>query len=381
MTNADEGLYDAHLKTALEQAPDHHAQASEHVRKQVLDYAKQATKSPSTWFNRLKNWLLKNHFANAQWAGFTGVTAMLLVAVLLWRQHPEDTVWISATPKKITENSPTSAATIAQTQGDISQDSATAVTQAPSAPINAQSDHALQTTPNSADNKPANLPTLAVKKLDRTNSQNRQAKESTENEQLAQLNEEQPKADKKEKPIADEHADANIEAPVAAMAAQAPVIMAKPAAAEATSEPLSKQRSMVKGITDKNIESPPISIEDGRRSAIPTHQEKLSSQAASTNTLESDVLANGLLEQGGQAIAQRDIQAGTLRLLRVKSLQNSHIHNAQECQKTNENTTSTDPQTGYIIEMLVRCERSDVLIKAVESYNQTMLTWYLQHKN
>ena len=389
MSTTDNNWHDAHLKTALEHAPDHHVQASESVRKQVLNYANQATTSQPTWFNRLKkfnhlkNWLLKDHFANAQWAGFTGVAAMLLVAVLLWRQHPEDSVWISATPKEISESSPNQATTIAQTQGKISQDSDAAITQAPPAPINAQRDSALQTTPIVADNQPANPPTLEAKKRDRMNNQHRQAEESIDNKPLAQLNAVPPITDKKEPaaPITNENADVNIDAPVAAMAAPAPTIIAKPAAAEAASEPLSHQKSMVKGITNKKMDDAPINAEDEHNRAVLTDQDKLRQQGTSSNTVASDALANALIAQGGQAIAQRDIHAGTLRLLQIKPLQNAQINSEQKCQKTSTNTTSADPQTGYKIETLVRCEYSDVLIKAIETYNQTMLTWYYQNKN
>lgn len=380
MTTKDNNWHDEHLKTALKHAPDNHVQASEQVRNQVLTYAQQAINMQPSGLSRLKNWLFKDHFANAQWASLTGVAAMLLVAVLLWRQHPEDTVWISATPQGTSENSPPSAEMPAKTEGEISQNATPADMPASPAPIEAQRDSSLPSAPIVAEDLSANQQTLEAKKLDLSASKKARLKESASTEPVGQLNHAQSDSDKKELPklIKNENAQAEAtatEAPVAAMAAPAPAIVAKPTLVETTDETFNKQKSIVPSIADKKRESTSISADIRHNNTAPINQE-----TNSTHILESAALSNALVEQGGQTIAELDIEVGTFRLLQVKPQQDSLTKKIHEC-KQSSTAKTVDAQTGYRIEILVPCERAETLIKAVETYNQTMRNWYLQHKN
>ena len=380
MTEPNNDWHDAHLKAALKHAPDNHAQVSELTRKQILNYANNAVKKQPSKLNRFKSWLFKNHFASSQWAGLTGVTAVLLVAVLFWRQHPEETVWISATPKDISENSPASAKAPTKIQAEVSQNAASADSLAPSAPDNPQNDSTFQPAPIAAKSPLAKQQRLEDKKLDSLASKNIPSAEYSANRLQGQLHDAPVKSSREEltQPIINQQDQAKIataQAPVEAAAAPAPMAITQPDFADTTGEAIGKEKLIKQGVADKKMESTPLNV-----NAEQSHTEALKQRMGQLSSLDSTNLSNALTEQGGQAIAQQDIEAGTFRLLKVKAQKNVSKQEAQAC-KPLRLADKVDAETGYKIETLTVCNDADALIKATEDYNQIMKSWHLMHKN
>lgn len=88
-------------------------------------------------------------------------------------------------------------------------------------------------------------------------------------------------------------------------------------------------------------------------------------------------LADAIVKEGGQALANRDIQAGALRNLYLEAYipQNSN----QVCELTKSDVAGFDPVTGYRVTRISGCYATPALIREVEIYNQTMHAWYAKN--
>lgn len=106
-------LHDEHLKLALRHAPDSELAPDALIRETVLAYANAHLQASSdSKLSCLQKWFRFSHVANWQLASMASVAATLLIAVVLWQQRPDDTIWADALPtitsadlsKQATEN-------------------------------------------------------------------------------------------------------------------------------------------------------------------------------------------------------------------------------------------------------------------------------------
>jgi hypothetical protein len=81
---------------------------------------------------------------------------------------------------------------------------------------------------------------------------------------------------------------------------------------------------------------------------------------------------------GGKGAANQDIQAGNLRLLKIET--QSKDSETPGCPQLTAQTAALDALTGYKIEPVGSCDATDLLLKEVEIYNQTMRDWYSNHQ-
>ncbi|MGB4810880.1 MAG: hypothetical protein WBP13_00150 [Methylophilaceae bacterium] len=399
----DQKSHDAHLKTALDNAPDDDALPNAQVRKAVLDYAKLTIKPQQSWLSRIKNWLIKDHFANTQWAGLTSLSAVFLVTILLWRQHPENVVGVSDVPVTIPES-----AEIAQKQPDATLKKEAAPAVVSSAEITQAEITQDQAAP--ADTKvetksvPAPLPQAETQQTAKSKSieiaQSELAKseqERSEREFSRQLKDEKiaAEADKKSntdaatlqpsaKKVAKEKINtANAPAPTAdmpmasapaPMAAAAPAIVAESAAPndDATQVAPAKNKAMMPGATQ-------TSSADKLEGNIETNNNANVDSATQTEKRRKGIssLATKIVQIGGKALAFQDIQAGNMQLLALNMLNSS----AAVCEAKQEKLTEIDTQTGLPILIMDVCHASEPLTKEVELYNQTMKDWQLKQAN
>ncbi len=365
MSSAD-NLHDAHLKIALAHAPDQDLQPNSQVRKAVLDYAKQATTPRQTWPSHLKNWLLKDHFANAQWAGATGLAAVFLVTVMLWREHPEDTVGISNAPAIFSDNSVISDnkemyQTPAMTNNNIVLNQE--VTPKQNESVSAKS--APAEVAAAAEGVASSYKKQAVTPVETPKTViNKPLEADKELKQSAQKNEEVTTA--ANMPTTQAAASTVAAAPPTTTIAADSTAKAASASEVAPSKPKPLARQTAQAEVSDMIENQSESIE--KRS-------KIEAQIGNLNQIDNHALAKIIVQNGGQALAAADIQAVKYRLLKVV------VHgenNTNECKPTKMQTENVDANTGWHIENIDICLATDKLMQEVALYNQAMNAWFLQ---
>lgn len=403
----EQHLHDAHLKKALEHAPDADAQASEQVRNTVLAYAKQAAKPRANWLHNIKNWLLKDHFANAQWAGLTGLAAVFLVTILLWREHPEDIVGIGDAPSVISES-----AEITQEPPEAKPDAAQKeVAAAPAATAQAEltqnqvapaevfiESQNIPATPPVAEEKQVNRPKSAIvwqsvqqnnTRLNNTQAKDKNLAEKTETDKLSKLEaaatSQSPPLAKKE--IAEDIAVPEVVAPIEA--APAPTVIATPApttaptSSDAALEAApSKNKVLARGAAQakpENATEGSISTNNDADFNVGHQDERRKAErhTLNANSVDNHVLAKTILQNGGQALATHDIQTGKYRLLKVV-VHSENSANQNECIAAKTQTHAVDAQTGLAIENIDVCLATDKLMQEVAHYNQAMNAWFLK---
>ncbi|HOY71113.1 MAG TPA: hypothetical protein PL131_00145 [Methylotenera sp.] len=407
MTNKP--IQDAHLKKALEHAPDTDVQVRQQVRNTVLDYAKKATQPQNHWLASVKNWLLKDHFANAQWAGLTGLATVILVTVLLLRDHPEETIWTADTPATISENSPASAVVNSQTEGAILHEPpanvSSQVAPASEEVVSANADSL--TTSQSAPLSDKNITTIhaepETKKLERIVSKDAQLKETTASDQVSKADA-LDLAKSASKPLASATTErkatendvakqvAIAETPTAitpATPAAAPIVAeqnlpAAEAADQSASKPISKPKATLRELTDNKAEAGATITQQGSVNAAdadfnsPLHAEKRRQKLKGNLEINSD-FAEIILLKGGQAMAKSDTEAGNYRLFKVITHSENYAKK-EDCIATKTPNEKIDERSGFPIINIDVCTASAQLLKEVEIYNKTMIDWYFQYQ-
>lgn len=401
----EQHLHDAHLKKALEHAPDADVQASTQVRNAVLDYARKSTKPKRSWLAIFKNWLIKDHFSNAQWAGLTGLTAVLLVTVLLLREHPEDAIWTADNPATIPESSPATAEFKTQSNGAIQQDAPAKLNNqtAPAAEETlSTSADSLTTTQSSSlpeKNRQASNAEPEAKKLDRDIHKDAQLKESTASSPIAtmdtvglaksadkslEITTDEKKVTAKNSPKEIAIADAPIvasPAPAAApMEATAQSMPATDAADKAMSKPKAASRELTSNKAEESVRDTVEGAKAANEADDSTHiQNKERRQKLNENLSTNADIAKMIVLNGGQAMAKSDINAGNYHLFKVITHDKTDAHD-RDCVAQKTLTESTDAQSGLPIKNIDVCAASAQLVKEVEIYNKTVLDWFLQYR-
>jgi hypothetical protein len=144
-------LRDEHLQQALKHAPDSDLAPSELVRKNVLNYAKQASQHPHGY------WLagLLSNIKNWQWAGMSSVAVALLAALMLREQLPEEPIWSESKVREVAQNSaPAPEIALKEERVDVAAAPASIQEEAPARTAGAQEKakvEASATTPELAD--------------------------------------------------------------------------------------------------------------------------------------------------------------------------------------------------------------------------------------
>lgn len=333
-------LRDEHLKKALQHAPDSDVAPNETTRKVVLDYAEKAlAPSRESWFTRVisafNNWQIPTW----QLAGMGSLAASLLVVIMIWHEHPDDPMQVATAPEAASSIEPRPEPKLAQTElakDEVNQAEQSPQVAAKSAPIAASAEIA-------APIKAPSDKTVLASAPDAASAQGLEEEaDSTRLKERAASNEAAPPA------------------PVAA--APAPVAESAPVAAEASADAASQPAAARAAPISKAERKIANAGQAQAKADLPSAVDAVKSVAPPGNT----ALALAINQLGGKALANNDIQAGSLRILYLSQLAA---------------TGAVDEATGYRKEAVFADAEtnSKSLAAEIEIYNQTMREWHLSH--
>ncbi len=357
-------LRDEHLKKALQHAPDSDVAPNATTRKVVLDYAEKAlAPSRESWFTRVisafNNWQIPTW----QLTGMGSLAASLLVVVMILHENPDDPIQVASAPEASSSIEPKPK--LAQTElakDEVNQAEQSPQVAAESASVAASAEIAAPKLHDKVEAK-----TKSAKQAIETASQATAIKAPSDKTVLASapvaasaqgLEEEADSTKLKERAASNEAAPP---APVAA----APVPQSATASAGASADAASEQAVARAAARPGPVNRAAKKMEDAEQAQAKAKAD-LPSAIATKPALQSSALALALGKQGGQALANADIQAGKLRIL--------YISNTAE-------SGAVDETTGYRKEAVIMSEEanSKSLAAEIEAYNQTMREWHLNH--
>lgn len=295
-------LRDPHLEKALQHAPDRGAQPADDVRQRVLAYASAKAKPARTGW-----WarLREWHMTGAQVAGMGSIAVALLVVLMTHEQRPKESEWASPVSTELAAkaDAPRKRAKVAES-ASIAMPAEEAV----------RKEEAVTDKVQSAPGTPA----------EQTEGQSAEA---------GNLQKESP-----------------------ATADAAPMVAPLPESPAPT---------VTQGEVGDVVAAAPAALPEQRAKSkiVPLAKDHATEIVGES---EGSDLQYELMTQGGKALAERDIQAGKLRILSIES------PNGERCDETNTHVPQVDAETGYPIEVVDVCIVPVELVDGVEAYNQGM---------
>ena len=358
----DDNLKDAHLTIALHHAPDSDVAPSDATQKMVLDYADKIIKPRrESWFSRLISAFNAWQVPRWQLTGMGSLAASLLVVVMIWHENPDDPIQVATAPAEVIAAAPIAEPKPAPKleQGELASDD-----------LN-QAEQSLQVAAAPAS-EVASAEIAAPKAQDKMQAKAVAKTKSAKAEAAPQAAAIEASADKTVVASAPEAASTQDEAKdadstrfkertesneVASMPAL--VMESAPAASiEASGDAMSKQvapsNKAVKKMAEAEAQSEAKS--DNSRSDV------FSAAAAKPALTRNIILAQAIRQEGGKALAIKDIQTGDLRILYLSK-------NAPA------GAPLLDEVTGYRMEFIA--DDAANLAAEVAAYNQTMRDWHL----
>lgn len=376
-------LRDEHLQQALQHAPDRELAPDDTTRKAVLDYAAKALhQRTTTWLQRCWLVLTLDHWHIARWqlAGMGSAITVLLVVVVFW---DERTIELSTgeLPTGEFKGEPIQVASAPTDNLQRKADAQAESKLAERAPERA-SDHAKEEKsqvigkPVPAVSAPSRVIVATNQSTDISTVQDKAAKSTKttgldveKNETLQAASPAISPADKlvvasAPGAVVDQDVGSSRDASVGAVA---PAPAEKAAAVTNIAE---RSDRLGKAEVDKVVVAKKVAPTSESRSEAKTNAKaKTKVDVSSTaGTIENSNIARNIAIDRGIALANKDIQAGILRIL---------THG----QPTVTSAPLIDAVTGYRIQMI---EGSDVTISLpdeVEAYNQAMRDWHARSGN
>lgn len=344
-------LRDKHLQKILQHAPDSTVAPSDMTRKTVLDYADKAHKLRSeTWVLRVKNMFYSWQIPRWQMTGMGSLVASLLVVVMIWHENSDDPMQVASAPDAAQSEVIQSEAA---PRAEQSPQLAAPATETMSAPVAASAEIVARKAQNEMEEKTksAKLETAPQAAAIEAPSDKDIVASASELASTQDVAKEADSVRLKERAAPNEAAP--MPAPVAA--APVPVMESAPATAiaEASGDAMSKQAApsnkAVKKMTDAEAQVEAKSDNSVAAAAKPALARNIS-------------LAQTISKEGGKALANKDIQAGNLRILYLSK-------NAPA------GSPLLDEVTGYRMEFIA--DDAANLAAEVAAYNQTMREWHL----
>lgn len=347
-------LRDQHLQQALRNAPDRELAPSDATRSAVLTYANQMLEPRhKAWQSRLTDLVHGWHVSNWQLASMGSVLATLLVVVVFWHEQPD----VASAPTE---------ATIAENSKGATD--------------------AVSSSKQFSDNK------IAEAAIEEKSSAQRSLEKPSQNKEFAK--------------------DVPVDRPRAALPAT-PAESAVMADAGAKNEGLLSRKSEAPSVatagtaeTDKLVvASAPEAIVTGNlaesdadlkargqeqfaKRSLPAAEARIEAKSKADSAKvgaamptktnvddENSALAEAIKMEGGKAIANKDIQAGKLRLLKIEEQLTKGLDTVK-CPQPASQPLRIDALTSYKIVMINVCATSEDLSKEVDNYNQAMRDWH-----
>jgi hypothetical protein len=341
-------LKDEHLKKALQHAPDGDVAPIESTRKAVLDYADNALKAQhetrrESWFSRLISTFNAWQIPSWQLIGMGGLAASLLVVLMISYENPDEPIQVASAPETVaTKSVQAEAASSAEprpepklAQNELARDKL-------EAKIVAKTKSAKQETaiaPKTATiDAPADKAVLAS------------APEAASAQGL-----------EKNAGIRLKEGATTAEAAPPTPVAAAPAPISQPAPAVASADAVSGQSATGTAEITTARKKMADAEEAESKADLPSAVATIKSTLPAANALAIE-----LSKQGGQALANNDIQSGKLRILYLSNKATS---------------SAADEATGYTKEAVIVGDESSLksLAAEVEAYNLTMRNWHLNH--
>jgi hypothetical protein len=323
-------LRDEHLQQALNHAPDNGLEPSNMVREKVLDYAGKAVKPQNeTWLKRSMNMLNNWRVSSWQLAGMSSIAVVLLVIVIVREQLPDESMWNVAEVKDVAQNS----ADI-QPRKEIERDKLESL----------KKEERVDFTDAKPTIKEKAIADKSALEVVGKISPLEEAKTPTQLAEKAKIPANSPQ-------MADKDSVAVAAAPEPSLVITAPLPATVPAS-EAVSTVSTEQKNELKR---------PVVGEATAGARAKVH----SVEAVAKPSVASKKVA--ILDEAkvlGIAKANKDIQAGTLRIL----------HSGDDWPT---GKPLVDDVTGYRVELVTATTMTPA---EFEAYNQAMREWYLAHK-
>ena len=349
-------LRDEHLLKALQNAPDSDIAPSDATRKTVLDYADKAVKlRRDSWLTHAINAF--NHWQLPRWqlAGMGSLAVSFLVVVMIWHENPEDPIQVATAPEAAQSEIVQSEAAPRAEQSPQVAAPATEIMNAPSA---ASAEIAAPKVPDKMEEKavaktkpvkPETAPEAAAIEAPSDKTIVASAPEAASTQEVA----------KDTSSVRLKEGAASNEAAPVTVRESAPVA----ASAEASGDAMTKQapptNNAVKKMADAEAQMEAKSDNSRPENSRPDN----SVAAAAKPTLARNItLAQAISKEGGKAMANKDIQAGNLRILYLSKSAPAAA-------------PLLDEVTGYRIELIA--DDAANLAAEVAAYNQAMRDWHL----
>ncbi len=302
-------MRDSHLEKALQHAPDRELQPNDEVRRCVLAYAARPVKKH--WLQYLSSKLNQWHVTPAQLGGMSSVAVALLVLLMVHEQRPQEGEWAP----------PASSEQVAKADR-------------------------LRKQAKVAESAPKPMPARETAREEKAALGELQATPG----EIATRADVKSEADKLQ-----------VEPP--SMADAAPV-------ATPLQESTSPAPAAIHGAEGEIGAAAPMAVLPEQRAK--SRLEPLGKNLAMEDDSEDSDLQYELMTQSGTALAERDIQAGKLRLLRVES------PNGERCDEPITHAPQVDAETGYPVEVMDVCIVPVALMDGVRAYNQEMRAYKRQ---
>ncbi len=368
-------LQDQHLQRALNNAPDRDMTPSNATRASVLAYADKALKSKQTsWSKRMA--ILLHEWLGSSWqmAGIGSAVATVLVVIVFWHTLPDDTMRKISTASEDTKISKTDSAMEHAPEAASAEKSLRQTPPVAAAPLQ-ESSASVSEYKATIDERPSKAKSASVaatanqEKL--TKADQPTLKNSHLTEVMPQL---APAAIEPEVP-------AELAAPASSVQDKAPAPAPAPIAVARSVEASS---AATKGELSKEMQAENnVSLNTPREKMV---TKKLTANADTlgasaprgvSQAQENQALLAKIKHEGGKSLANQDIQAGNLRLLKVEML--SKDLGTLNCPQLADKVITLDATTGYKIQSFASCDATDSLLQEVEIYNQTIRDWHSNH--
>lgn len=359
-------LKDKHLQKALQHAPDSDVTPSDSTRKAVLDYADKALKPRSeSWVLRVKNMFYSWQIPRWQMTGIGSLAASFLVIVMIWHENPDDPMQVASAPDAAqseviqseaaprAEQSPQLAAPATETETE---------TETMSTPVAASAEIVAHKAQNEMEEKAA----AKTKSAKLETAPQAAAIEAPSDKAIvasaSELASTQDVAKDAGSVLLKERAAPNEAAPMPAPVAAAPVPVMESAPATAIAEESGDAMSKQAAPSNKAVKK--MADAEAQLEAKPENSRPDNSVAAAPKpALARNIsLAQTISKEGGKALANKDIQAGNLRILYLSK-------NAPA------GSPLLDEVTGYRMEFFA--DDAANLAAEVAAYNQAMRDWHL----
>lgn len=364
-------LHDKHLQQALRHAPDQELLPSDATRHAVLTYAREALKPHHvTLFSRLSEML---SFSSWQLAGVGSVLATLLVMVVFWHEHPDETMWDTSVPtvfsesavdgasgkqfsgKKMAEVTLEEKSLAKKLSSDLPQEKETAKdVQEIKTPNKKAADEA-QATAKAEGSVVTSADVAAINSGAREREQKLEAAAVS----VGRM------AENYEKPSS--------VAPSVSGAEKFDVA----SVSETTTAPNSDSVVSASKIAGSVEARKADSAMGGQAQMAKSKAMAPLGVAQPAEIVEHDgngVLALAISQQGGKVMAKNDINSGVLRQIYLEIYLGD---TPPKCgQQKNHSSPALDETTGYPVEVISACYATTLLVKELAIYNQTMRAWH-----